>query len=571
MSWLYQPLLQSAAQLAFVPLPTTEDFEGGALPASFDIQTTSGGGSGVIDSTSKVNGTYSVKLGASATGASYLTRNLGANYTELYIQFSIFIPTGFAYNTATSFVPLHINDAGGNTVVEMKLDDYGTQEIVLQGGTLAYTDTTLALSKNTVHRVELYYKTDATTGAWKVWVDNGTEGSPDASASSLNTGTAQMHTPNVGLYYTDGSLTDYYYIDDVIISDSFIGVSSSYSGTPGVASLTTTNYTPTVAATANQYITTASPSSLTLSPQTPTAVASDNKTVTTASPSSLSLTAQTPTVTVSDNQIATPGAGSLTTTNYAPTVAATDNQYVTTASPTNLTLTAFEPTVAATANQYITTAEPTSLVTTPQTPTVSATANQYVTTASPTSLTLSPQEPTVTTGNNISVTPGTASLTTELFSPTVAFTDNKLVTPGIATLTTTLYTPDVAASSGSTVTPGTASLALTNYEPSMTVSDNKFVVLDAASLALTSYSPTVETGSGNVAITPGLAEMITAMFTPTVSVSNNIAVTPGTRRAYLRASYPIINGQIREKSYYIDSNGNVYWVISQAVGLVEKV
>ena len=32
-----------------------------------------------------------------------------------------------------------------------------------------------------------------------------------------------------------------------------------------------------------------------------------------------------------------------------------------------------------------------------------------------------------------------------------------------------------------------------------------------------------------------------------------------------------IIGQEPERSYYLDSNGNIYWVISQTAGLVEKV
>lgn len=201
-----------------------ETFEGGSLPASFDSQNSSATSTLVIDSTSKVTGTYSAKFGATASGSGpYLIKNLGTLYSELYIQFKIFIPTAFAYGTATSIVMLQVSDNSANEVFEMKLDDFGALEIILQGGTLAYTDTTLTLSKNAVHKVEIYYKANASTGAWKVWVDNNMFASPNAQASSLNTGTTQMRVFNFGGYFVDGSITNNIYTDEVIISDAFIG------------------------------------------------------------------------------------------------------------------------------------------------------------------------------------------------------------------------------------------------------------------------------------------------------------------------------------------------------------
>lgn len=217
-----------------------ETFEGGSLPASFDSQAASATSSTVIDSTSKVVGTYSARVSSTASGlGQYLLKNLGVNYTELYIQFKIFIPTAFAYGTATTVVLMHLQDNAAATVFEMKLDDYGTQEIILQGGTLPYTDTTLALTKNVVHKVELYYKVNATTGAWKVWVDNDTFASPNAQASSLNTGTVQLRSLAFGGYFTDGALTNSIYLDDVVVADTFIGA-----GTPVATSRTFITYRP---------------------------------------------------------------------------------------------------------------------------------------------------------------------------------------------------------------------------------------------------------------------------------------------------------------------------------------
>lgn len=201
-----------------------ETFEGGSLPASFDSKTTSATGTTVIDATSKVNATYSSKVSfASVGGGSYLIKNLGVNYTSLYMQFSMFIPTAFSYGAANSVSLFKMEDGSTNSVFEFKLDNFGVLEVILQGGTLAYTDTALAISKNVIHKVEIFYSVSATVGAWKVWVDNNTFASPNASASSLNTGTTQMRVANIGGIFADGTITDSVYIDDVIIADTFIG------------------------------------------------------------------------------------------------------------------------------------------------------------------------------------------------------------------------------------------------------------------------------------------------------------------------------------------------------------
>lgn len=210
--------------LAAPTLPYNETFEGGSLPASFDTQTSNGGGTIVIDNTSKVDGTYSAKLSNSASGGALLTRNLGVEYSELYTQFKVFIPTAFSYGSSVIVVPLHYNDNSAGTVFEMKFEDYGTQEVILQGGTLGYTDTGLSISKGVVHTVEVYYKVSATVGAWKVWIDNGTFGSPNAQASSLNTGTATMRSVQLGNITSLAAFTDSYYVDSLTVSTSFVGL-----------------------------------------------------------------------------------------------------------------------------------------------------------------------------------------------------------------------------------------------------------------------------------------------------------------------------------------------------------
>lgn len=597
----------------------SEDFEGGSLPAGFDSQASSSTSSTVIDGTSKVTGTYSAKLGATGSGSGqYLIKNLGSDYTEIYIQFNIFIPTAFAYGTATSFVLMELRDGSANSVIELKIDDYGTQEIILGGGTLGYTDTTIALSKNTIHKVELYFKSNASTGAWKLWVDNNTEGSPDASGSSLNTGSYPTRIVNFGSYYADGSITDNIYVDDFKVNNTFIGSSgaggplidvvsgtdSGFSGSPDNTDPFTSGqavtYTVQSALTApdtyywrvsgidpsgsNTYgawsstrsfdVTTGSNYSgtpgiatLTLTAQTPTVALSDNKSVTLASPTAIVISPQTPTVKL-DNRV-TPGIIALTTANQTPTASLSDNKFATPGIAT-LSLTAQTPTVSATANVAVTPGVA-SLTTTNFTPTVAVTDNKQITLASPTSLTLSPQTPTVTATNNIAVTPGTESLATSTFSIGVAVSSSSSITPGTASLTLTPQTPTVSFTANSWATPNTASLTLSPQTPIVDATDNKTATPGTASLSLTPHTPTVVVDSGPIEITPGVASMITAMFAPTATVTANQTITPSTARLRLRTSYPIVNGQVREKSYYIDSAGNIYWVIDQSLGLVEKV
>lgn len=121
----------------------------------------------------------------------------------------------------------------------------------------------------------------------------------------------------------------------------------------------------------------------------------------------------------------------------------------------------------------------------------------------------------------VTVTPGTASLTTTRFAPTV--TTPRLVTPGIGTLTTTRFTP--AVSIGIRVTPGLATLTTTVFTPTVTASQHQLVTPGLATLTLATQTPTVLTPR---LVTPGLATLTLAAQAPTVTVGAGLTVTPGT-------------------------------------------
>lgn len=176
--------------------------------------------------------------------------------------------------------------------------------------------------------------------------------------------------------------------------------------------------------------------------------------------------------------------------------------------------------------------------------------------------------PTVTLGTVL--TPGTASLTLSPQTPTV--TVNTILTPDAGTMTLTAFAPTVTVSSGTTLTPGTASMTITTFAPTVAVSDNKFATPGTASLTITTFAPTVSV-SNNISLTPGTASLTLTTFAPTATVSDNIQVTPGVAAMVITTYKPTVtvSGTTVTRKYYIDTSGNVYWVINQTLGLVEKV
>jgi len=168
---------------------------------------------------------------------------------------------------------------------------------------------------------------------------------------------------------------------------------------------------------------------------------------------SLTSTAFTPTVVATDDKSVTPGVVATTTQRYTPTVTATDNK---SAAPglATLTSTSYPPTVAATADLTVTPGLVT-LTSTPRLPTVTATAD--VTVAPPTTTTtVTRYVPTVTATADVELTPGFASVTSTRYTPTVSITAGAEVFPAPATVTTSVFAPGVTV--GFVVEPGTATL-----------------------------------------------------------------------------------------------------------------
>lgn len=147
-----------------------------------------------------------------------------------------------------------------------------------------------------------------------------------------------------------------------------------------------------------------------------------------------------PTVSATQNQLLTPGVTALTLSTFAPVVTATDHQTVT-PDTASLVLTAFAPTVTGGAGTTVTPAVA-ELVLTPFAPTVTTSDHQTVT-PGVASLAMTAFAPNVVLTDHKLVTPSAASLALATFAPAVSVGGPQTVTPGPLALTLTTYAPTV--------------------------------------------------------------------------------------------------------------------------------
>lgn len=116
-----------------------------------------------------------------------------------------------------------------------------------------------------------------------------------------------------------------------------------------------------------------------------------------------------------------------------------------------------------------------------------------------------------TVSASVTVTPGTAALTTARFAPTVL--TPRLVTPGTKALTTARFAPTVTIDNR--VVPGTKALTTARFSP--TVLTPRLVTPGTKALTLTTFAPTV-TATSSLILTPGKASLTLTTFAPTVTV-----------------------------------------------------
>jgi hypothetical protein len=368
---------------------------------------------------------------------------------------------------------------------------------------------------------------DSTNGSWTAQqtatVGSGTSGVRIATQQKVQTTTASTQSYDVTVASQD-RIAGYIMLHELVATVL----------TPGVATLTTATFAPTVSTTNNQSV-------------TPTTA-------------SLTTTVFAPTVTATAHQTVTPTTTALATSTFAPTVTASDHQSVT-PSTASLSTATFAPTVTATSGT-VATPGIAELVTATFAPTVTATAHQTVT---PTTASLSTTgfAPTVAITNHQTVTPTTTALSTTSFAPTVTASDHKTLTPSTAALSLTTFAPNVG--SPIEVTPTAASLALATFAPSVVLTDNQLVTPEAAALALSTFVTSVST-SDNQTVTPGLASLVLQAFAPTVTVPQPQVVTPDAASLILTTYIPLVfEGVPDEPGFASATSGLTYAAAATAV------
>lgn len=199
-----------------------EDFEScGAIPCSFDSNTSYGTSNISLDSGSIVNGTDSARCDIAAVTSDCSLEEAFTSADEMWYQFYIFIPSGWTFG-ASSYAGLLETEDGVGFPVSCNIEDYGTVRITCSGDELGYTDTGINIALNTKTKLEFRVKVSATVGDLDIWKSNDVEGSPDYNGSgTLNTGTQNMINFSIGGYHPD-VVNDKYY-DDVIFDTGFIG------------------------------------------------------------------------------------------------------------------------------------------------------------------------------------------------------------------------------------------------------------------------------------------------------------------------------------------------------------
>jgi hypothetical protein len=210
-----------------------EGFESGTQGSFDSFSVEFGSGSADIDGTSKITGTYTARFGATGECVAVAREDMEVNYTELYFQTKILLPTDFAFGASGYILPLKLQDSADADRITLYLyNDTGTIKLIISGDVdLGWVDTGISFSKNVVHQIEIYSKLDATTGRIKVWFDNNVEGSPDYDSGNLNSGTGTIRKIDLGNTYSAEAYADYIYMDDITANDAFIGA-----GTPPASS-----------------------------------------------------------------------------------------------------------------------------------------------------------------------------------------------------------------------------------------------------------------------------------------------------------------------------------------------
>ncbi len=207
-----------ASQFLFGP----ETFESAdALPRDFNSYADYDAASSAIDTTSKVNGANSLRYVSTGEGGSIVGRGLASEYSSLFVRFSGFLPSGFAFGPSSYIGFLKGKDGSGTESFRFNIEDYSTVRLSVNGDAIGYTNTAIDLPVNAVFTIQMHVVKHGTTGRVKVWLNNDNPSAPNYDSGDINSGTVGIQTIEFGKYYTPEAVSDYY-LDDFIIDDEFI-------------------------------------------------------------------------------------------------------------------------------------------------------------------------------------------------------------------------------------------------------------------------------------------------------------------------------------------------------------
>lgn len=266
--------------------------------------------------------------------------------------------------------------------------------------------------------------------------------------------------------------------------------------TPGVASLATSSFAPTIL---TPIMVTPGTASLVTATFAPTINIAAGGITVTPGMASLSSTIYAPAVVL--GMVVVPSTSSLATSSYSPSI---EIDIVVVPPQAVLSLTTFAPSPAvgtviapSTASLSTTPLAPSILVGTAVTPGTASIATARfapsveidVAAAPPTqALTLAAFTPSIILGTV--VTPGVLTLTTGTFAPTVAITENTILDVGAAVLTVGTLVPTILI--GTAVTPSTMSLSMVSLAPSIELA--VLITPSTLALVLVAFAPSRPTG-----------------------------------------------------------------------------
>lgn len=200
-------------------IETVEDFL--TLPWNF-TDYYEDGGTVNIDTTSKVNGTNSLRFdGAGVDNVALIARHLATQQSSIFVRMSGFFPSGFSFGTAGYSGILSGVTFGNTNSFYFNLEDYGTIRLSVNGDNITFRDTGIDLPVNSVWTLQIQVIKSATVGRVRVWLNNSVEASPDYDSGDINSGTIGIDKIHFGKTYVPNTV-DSFYLDDFIIDDEYI-------------------------------------------------------------------------------------------------------------------------------------------------------------------------------------------------------------------------------------------------------------------------------------------------------------------------------------------------------------